>query len=98
MITASYDPRADVLYVVSGVNAQPGETTEQQDGLLFRYSKASRKPCGVTVMGFSAVWRRRLRDLSMQIADFLETATAEVFARIEAVSVTETDFEDPDFL
>jgi Protein of unknown function (DUF2283) len=98
MISASYDPRGDVLYIVRGTEAQPADTSEQGDGLLYRYAKASHEPCGVTVLGFSTVWRPRVRDLSTRIAVFFGTPMLEVFGKIESIAVPDEEFEDPDFL
>lgn len=76
-IVVTYDREADVLYVAIG---QPEPAVgEVINGVIYRYSNATKAPCGATVLGYrDEGWSNRLSDLADEIANHLPVLSGDL--------------------
>ena len=79
MIVADYDKNSDVLYVALDKPC-PAYSSEQSDGLLFRFSYGADKPCGVTVFDYDSHWVADKKTLANKIAEFLGATPNDVLS------------------
>jgi len=71
-ISASYDELADVLYLsTSGERKMRFEDDPNEAGVVWRYSRETGEPVGVTVMDFGEEWSARLADLADRVSHVL---------------------------
>ena len=70
-LTATYDRRADVLYITTRPGA-PARSKHGHYGLVLRYDLESGEPIGVTVVDFAEFWRHRTEQLIDEIAAHLQ--------------------------
>ena len=70
MIVTDYDENSDVLYLALE-KPRPAYSSEQPDGLLFRFAYDQDRPCGVTVFDYQAHWVQERDKLADRIASFL---------------------------
>ncbi len=71
-LIATYDSRADVLYITTRPGV-PGRSKHGQFGLVLRYDIGTDEPIGVTVVDFTEFWRYRADQLIDEIAAHLHT-------------------------
>jgi len=71
-IKADYDETADVLYLSTSAERKMRFEDDPQDaGVVWRYSRETGEPIGVTVMDFGEDWSKRLADLADKVSSFL---------------------------
>jgi uncharacterized protein YuzE len=77
-VRASYDELADVLYVSIG-DPESCTTEDDEKGLLWRYSKRTGKPSGVTILGFhEGDWPSDIERLVAEISERLNVPRSEI--------------------
>jgi hypothetical protein len=69
-VVARFDTEADVLYISRGEPAA-GYGEERAEGILLRWTYSNQQPSGVTVIGYRAHWRLRVRELAELVAAHL---------------------------
>lgn len=80
-VQSNYDPLADVLYVSVGEPDRRARSTEDESGLIWRYSTDGR--ClGVTVRDFKFYWSERLSELSQILSSNLHIAKTSARSQI----------------
>jgi hypothetical protein len=85
-MTADYDQRADVLYVLVG-DPRPAEGEDLQGGIVRRYALDDAAPCGVTVIGYHRNrWHRRPRQLAKIVAEHFGTDVERVRSLVAAAA------------
>jgi sugar phosphate isomerase/epimerase len=81
MIKADYDRHADVLYIAID-HPMPGYAEEGDDGIYYRFSLDTNKPCGITVDGFHAFWNGKELEVIRKASEFLKAPLGDVEAAI----------------
>lgn len=80
-VQSNYDPLADVLYVSVGEPDRRARSSEDESGLIWRYS--SEGECrGVTVRDFKFYWAERLTELSQILSSKLPIAKTKAKSEI----------------
>lgn len=84
-VRVSYDELADVLYVTIG--EPESSTTEDDDmGRLWRYSKRTGKPSGVTILGFhEGDWPSDIERLVAEISERLNVPRSAISPKLAAL-------------
>ena len=82
-LTADYDRRADVLYVLVGAPVE-AEGDGRPDGIELNFTVADDTPCGVTVIGFKRYgWPDRLAALADLTAKHLSVQPSSVLEHVK---------------
>ncbi len=85
-VRGDYDANEDVLYLFLECPEAAG-VREDDDGLLVRYSRASGKACGVTVLSFiEAGWNTRAGYLEQRIGEHLGVSDKDIETVIRQVT------------
>jgi hypothetical protein len=62
-----YDEHADVLYITIG-ESEPSTVVDDDDGRVWRFSRATGRPSGVTIIGFQeGGWGQEIEALEAEI-------------------------------
>lgn len=81
-----YDERADVLYITIG-DAEPSTIVDDEDGRLWRFSRATGRPNGVTIVGFQeGGWGQELEALEAEIWNRLQLPAEAIDRALRAIA------------
>lgn len=81
-----YDEYADVLYITLG-DAEFSTVVDDEDGRLWRFSRTTGLPNGLTIIGFrEGGWGKELEALEAEIWTRLQVPSASIDRELKAVA------------
>lgn len=73
MLRSRYDRFADVLYITTPDNA-PAKASEDDEGLLWRYSVSDGHLVGATVMDYAGFWKQHRSSLASRVSKMFKVS------------------------